>query len=258
MFRGLILLLAGALLVSAATVRLYLKDGEYQLASEYKVLGDRVRYYSTERGAWEEIPLDLVDLKRTESEMKQREKSIQQDAAAMAAEEKAEREARREVERVPVEPGLYLIQGDQLKTIPLAESKVVNNKRRNILKAISPIPIVSGKGTLEMDGPHSPNVVDGNRPEFYMRLSAERRFGLLRVGEHDGNRVVEKFDVLPVTKEIVEQQDEVEVFRHQVGDGLYKIWPTKPLEPGEYAMVEFTPATDGSINILVYDFGVRK
>src|SRR5580658_795994 len=37
----------------AATQRLYLKDGTYQLVREYKVLEDRVRYLSAERtGEW--------------------------------------------------------------------------------------------------------------------------------------------------------------------------------------------------------------
>jgi len=36
-----------------------------------------------------------------------------------------------------------------------------------------------------------------------------------------------------------------------VDSDLYKIWPTKPLEPGEYAVVEYT---DGKVNIQVWDF----
>src|SRR6476619_6325638 len=139
MFRGVVLFLLTGLLAHAATIRLYLKDGEYQTVREYKVLEDRVRYYSVERGDWEEIPLDLVDLKKTESEAKRREEAVKEEAAALASEEKAERDLRKELERVPVEPGVYLVAGQELKTIKLAETKIVGQTRkRSILKVITP------------------------------------------------------------------------------------------------------------------------
>ena len=258
MLRGLCLFLILGFIASAATIRLYLKDGDYQLVREYQVLSGRVRYYSVERGDWEEIPLDLVDLKKTESEAKRREDSIKQEAADLAAEEKAERAIRKEIERIPQDPGLYQISGNDLKTMPLAESKVVGEtKKRSILKVMTPIPIVSGKGTLELDGEHSKNVVETDRPEFYIRLTREERFGMVRLSERKGNRVVEKLTILPVTKEIAEEMDEVQIFRQQVGDGLYKIWPMKPIEPGEYAVVEYTPAVEGSLNVQVWDFAVK-
>ena len=60
-----------------------------------------------------------------------------------------------------------------------------------------------------------------------------------------------------MSNEVVEQPVEVETFKRQVGEQLYKIWPTKPLEPGEYAVVEFTPPEDRSLTLQVYDFVVR-
>jgi hypothetical protein len=256
MLRMSVLLVLAAALTCAATIRLYLKDGDYQLAREYSVEGDRVRFYSAERGQWEEIPLSLVDLKRTEAEQKEREQQLKKDAALMAAEEKAERAAAEEIARVPVEPGAYLVDGDKIQALKLAESKIVGNKRRAVLKVLTPIPILTGKGSLEIDGAHSETLVNTGAPEFYLRLSTGEHFGIVRAQPAKDARVIEKFDVVPVSKEIVEQQDEVEVFRRQVGDGLYKIWPVKPLAPGEYAVVEFTPAMSNSINMQVWDFAV--
>lgn len=259
MFRAICASVMLAFVAWGATTRLYLKDGDYQLVREYQVLADRVRYYSTERGAWEEIPLDLVDLKKTEAEAKRHEDTLKKEAADLSAEDKAERAIRKEIDRIPQEPGLYQISGNDLKTIPLADSKVVGeNRKRSILKLMSPIPIVAGKGTLEVDGAHSKNIIESDRPEFYLRLTREERFGIVRLSESKGNRVVEKLTIVPVTKEIGEEMDEVQVFRQQVGDALYKIWPMKPVEPGEYAVVEYSPASDGSVNMMVWDFAIVK
>src|SRR5437867_12288428 len=41
--------------------RLVLKDGSFQLVREYQKNGERVRYFSAERGDWEEIPVAMVD-----------------------------------------------------------------------------------------------------------------------------------------------------------------------------------------------------
>lgn len=248
------MLLFAAAVCWAANVKLYLKDGGFHLVREYKVESDRVRFYSVERSEWEEIPLDLIDLKRTVEEARAVETKRQQDTAAIDAEEKAERQARQEVERIPQETGVYLVEGDKLRTIKHGESKVVNNKGRNVLKVLAPIPIVSGKATVELDGEHSQNVVTSERPEFYIRLNYIERFGIVKLKPLKNARVVERLTIVPLTKEVVEEQDEVEVFRKQVDDGVFRVWPVKPLEAGEYAVIEYT---EGKVNIQVWDFAYR-
>ena len=245
------LLLMAVFLLSAATVKLYLKDGTYQLVREYKVEGDRIRFFSSDRGDWEEMPLALVDLQKTESAIKAREDAAREETKAIVAEEKAEREARKEVERVPMEPGTYLVENEKLIPLSLAEQKMVNNKRRNMLKVLSPVPMVTGKATVELDGPHAKLGTANREPEFYIRLTEDERFGIFRLNERKGNRVVENITIIPVTKETVEEPVVVETFRKQVGDLVYKIWPSKPLDPGEYAVAEYT---EGKVNLQVWDF----
>jgi hypothetical protein len=246
-------MLAAVCLLYAANIKLYLKDGTYQLAREYKVENDRVSFLSVDRGEWEEIPAALVDLEKTQGEIKRHEETLREEAAASAAEEKAERDARKEVEQIPVAEGVYLIEAGKLIPMKPGESKIVTDKKRSVLKVLSPIPLVSGKATLELDGPHAPAGTANREPEFYIRLSAEERFGIVRLSEHKGNRVVEKLTIIPVSKETVEEPDLVATFRKQVADGLFKIWPEKPIEPGEYAVVEYT---DGKVNMQVWDFFV--
>lgn len=239
----------------AANVKLYLKDGSYQLAREYSVKGDRVRFYSVERSEWEEIPTALVDLKRTQTEAAERKAAIEEEAKVLSAEDKAERDLENEVMRIPQTPGTYYLAGKETKRIPNAESKLHTNKGRSILKVVAPIPVISGKGTLEIEKEHSENVFTNPQPELYIQLENQERFGIIKLQPQKGVRVVEKVTTVPVTKEIIEEPEEVEIYRKQLTQGgLYKIWPMKPLEPGEYAVVEFTP---GRLNMQIWDFGYK-
>jgi hypothetical protein len=253
--RVFVALLFSAVALWAANFKLYLTDGSFHLVREYQVEDDRVRFYSVERSEWEEVPVRLTDLKRTEAERQAHQETLRKDAAELAAEEKFEREQRQEAERVPQAPGVYLLDGPELKTIPLAETKCVTSKSRSVLKVLSPIPMVSGKATVEIDGEHAATVVSTNRPEFYIRLPAERLFGFVRLKPtRKGGRLVQTWITLPVVKELAEEQDDLETFRKQVDDGLYKIWPASPLEPGEYAVIEYTP---GKGDIRTWDFAYR-
>jgi hypothetical protein len=240
-----------AVCLLGATIKLYLKDGTYQLVREYQVEGERVRFYSTDRYDWEEMPLDLVDLKKTQAEVQAREEETRAVTAANAAEDKAEADARKEVEQIPKENGVYLVENEKLTPIKAAESKIVTDKKRTVLQVMSPLPLVTGKATVEVDGPHASTGTANREPEFYIRLSEDERFGIVKMGEHKGNRVVEKLTVVPITKENIEEPTFVDTFRKQEADGLFKIWPEKPMAPGEYAVVEYT---EGKVNMQVWDF----
>ena len=240
----------------AANVKLYLKDGTYQLVREYQVQADRVRFYTVERGEWEEIPLDMVDLKRTQTEAAAREAQFQRDAKDLAEEEKAVRELDTERSRIPTDPGVYWLEGNKANAIKEAEASVRTNKGRAVLAKLSPVPMVAGKATLELQGEHSANVFTNPEQEFYFQLATTERFGMIKLTPGKGGvRIVENLSIIPVTKEVVEEPTEVETFQRELDpDGLYKIWPREALPPGEYALVEFT---EGKLNMQIWDFAIK-
>jgi hypothetical protein len=250
----LALFLLLSLAAVAANLRLYLKDGSYHVVREYQVQADRVRFYSVERSEWEEMPLELVDVKRTEAESKERQAALAEEAKVLTVEEQAEREQQDEVARVPLEPGVHLVDGKELKPIKQAEAKAVTSKSRSILRRLVPLPVVAGKATVELEGEQSANLVSGAQPEFYFRMALPERFAIFKMSLKTGVRVVQTWQVMPVTDEVLEEQELVPVLHRQLAPNLYRIWPTEPLKPGEYAVVEYTA---GQRNIQVWDFAYR-
>jgi hypothetical protein len=238
-----------------ATIRLYLKDGSYQMVREYQVQQDRVRFFSTEREEWEEIPLEMIDLARTKKEIDDHATAVVEEAKLDAEEDKALEEAAREVAAVPRDPGVYYLRGEKLEPVKIGDSKIVDNKTRKTLKILSPVPL-TGKQTVELDGDNAPLRVADTRPEFYFRLTNEERFGIFKLTKTQKNsRIVDRIDIEPVSKEVSETFEEVPSFKKQSGDMLFKIWPEKDLEPGEYALIEHT---DGKLSLQVWDFGVGE
>ncbi len=249
------LALCGALW--ADNFRLYLKDGTWHMVREYQKLEDRVRYYSTERSEWEELPLDLVDLKKTEGERTTRLEAEKKQAAVDDAEEKFERAVQREIARVPEDAGVYFVDGSEMKEIKRAELKSVTDRKRTALRIIVPVPVVAGKASLELPGEHAAMTVPGERPNLYFRIDSTQRFTIVRMRPKKGVRVVAVMQVEPMAKLAFFDMDAVDVFRQQLRDNLYKVWPTKPLAAGEYALVQYSEgeAADSG-EMLVWDFRV--
>lgn len=251
--RVVLIALILAALAWGDTFKLYLKEGGYHTVTEYKVLEDRVRYYSAERGEWEDIPLDMVDLKKTEGERKARIETEKKDAALEDAEEKFDRALKREISQIPVDPGVYFVENAKVTEVKTAEMKMRGDKKRSILKAMSPLPIVSKKAILELPGDNAAVSVPGQTPNFYFRIANVQRFSIVRLKSEKGARQVAIWTRLPVTNEVTFEMDLVDVFRQQLSDDLYKVWPSKPLAPGEYAMVQYA---EGEGEIQVWDFRV--
>ena len=166
-----------------AARRLILKDGSYQLVTKYEVKGDRVRYLSTERNEWEELPSSLVDWPATEKYEKDRSTSAVPEAAAIDKETDAEREAERsrlpQVApglRLPEDSGVFLLdtfQGQpQLVELQQAEGDINRDTKGNILRgALNPV--ASAKQTIELDGEHATVRAHAAVPSIYINVEDE-------------------------------------------------------------------------------------
>jgi hypothetical protein len=142
--------------------------------------------------------------------------------------------------------------------LPLAEYQVITSKKRKTLQVLSPIPIVPGKASVVIHGDHSDFLLSENRPAFYLRLAKQERFGIISLTPKKNVRLVENISIIPVSKQNLEERKQMDTFQQQLADGLFKIWPEKPLTPGEYALVEFSDDNeDGEINLLVWDFAYK-
>src|SRR5262249_30643959 len=150
------------------------------------------------------------------------------------------------------EPGVYYVTGDKIQSLKTAEVEVNSNKGRSILKVLSPVPIVPGKSAVEIKSESAVYRASGDKPEFYIRLSDDERFGIIKLSKKKNGRLIENINILPVTNEVVEDLKLVATFKRQVSERTYKIWPEQPLEPGEYAVVQYS---EGSLNWQVWDFG---
>jgi hypothetical protein len=257
MLRRVAFVFALAAAALSAADRLYLKDGSYQLTNQYEVKSDRVRYYSTERSEWEEIPLEMVDLDRTKAELAERQAQAAADVKAEAEERAAEREAAKQIAALPNQPGAYYIRGDKTQALKQAESKIVNNKRRSILKALSPIPVIMGKATLELDGEQAEFHITESKPEFYLRVTDYEQMEIIKLTPGKNTRIAEHLTIAKFQdqREVSEEVQAVPSFKKQEADLLFRVWPQKPLEPGEYAIIQYTP---GKLDTQIWDFNVGK
>ena len=270
--------------------RLILKDGSYQLVSKYEVKGDRVRYHSSERDEWEELPKDLVDWPATEKFEKDRAAGVPSpEAAALDKELEADRKAE-ELKTPQVAPGLRLPEDGgvflldnfqsqaQLAELQQTGSEVNRNTKGNIFRATIN-PIASAKQTIEVPGQHAKVQSHVALPTIYVNASQQDdsetnaaskgpqkpqqpqqpqmpfdRFKIVRMQVKGDKRIVGDIKIAVYGK-VSQEQILMQTTAQEISGGWIKVTPKDELKPGEYAVVEMM-GKEG-MNLYVWDFGVN-
>ena len=275
--------------------RLILKDGSYQLVTKYEVKGDRVRYYSSEREEWEELPNSLVDWNATEKYEKDRAAAASSPEAVQLDKE-LEHEAEKEEAALPlVAPGLRLpeptgvflldnFQGEpQILEIQQSAGDVNRNTKTNIFRgAVNPI--AGLKVTIELEGSHAkiqahvevPSLYikpEDNQPEQADAASTNPKSPQPQQPQQPEGPIVpfDRFRIVKlevkgdkrivgnvkrqVTGKVSQEEHWVKTTITNVTGGWLKLTPTESLAPGEYALVEMM-GKEG-MNLYLWDFGVN-
>ncbi len=268
--------------------RLILKDGTYQSVTKYEIHGDRVRYFSAERGEWEEIPKVLIDWDATDKFEKGRQEgkaapeAVQLDQE-LEAERKAEQARSPQVApglRLPDEGGIFLLDTyenqPQLTELQQSGGDLDKNTKSNILRAVIN-PLAGAKQTIELPGPHSKIQSHTSVPTLYVNIDSNNnsnqaaiatatpatgepspsnsdRFKIIRVEVKGGKRVAGAVKIA-VTGKMKTDERFVAATVTAMTVGWVKITPTESLAVGEYAVAEMM-GKEG-MNIYVWDFGVN-
>jgi len=279
-----------------AAQRLILKDGSYQLVTKYEVKGNRVRYYSSEREEWEELPTSLVDWPATEKYQRDRAAA---ESAPEAVQLDKEAEHERELEetqlpevapglRLPEPSGVFLLESfegqPQLVELHQTEADVDNKAKGNIFRdAITPV--AGLKEVIELDGAHAATQSHVEVPSFYIsmedspdpaaQVSNSSRASQPSSQPQQPEQAIVPFDRFRIvhaeikngkrivgdlkrgpTGKVSQEQHLVKTTIDKVSGGWLKITPTEPLTAGEYALIE--TAGNQEINLDVWDFGVNS
>jgi hypothetical protein len=244
--------------------KLILKDGSVQLVREYQVMDDRVRFYSTERSQWEEMPAALIDwdaTRQTETDQKKGDAELlvtvhkqEQVRRVMALDVDASLEAAPGV-FIPPGEGLFVYDGKSVLRLTQAQADNKLDKAHVIGEILVPIPIVPSRRNLSIPRPHAEVRVKNEQPEFYMRTADTREPNILliRAKVHGDSRLIENVDTYlqAISKT---KRNEIPAQRWQIAKGVYRFTLSNSLERGEYVFTEIVKG-EGT-NLYVWDFGV--
>jgi hypothetical protein len=248
--------------------KLVLKDGNFQIAREYSIVGDRVRYWSVERSEWEEIPADLVDwdaTKKAEAEQEQQDQALEEKLRrARTAEETAGVD---EIDAsLEVKPGIFLPDGfgmfavENRKILTMKQDPAVSKRDfgREAVRAASGIPAaIASRWHVALPGKRAPLRLTTGDAEFWMRTENQRepRLVLVQARLKGNSRQLETESNNAAVGTHSYQADEFAFESWPVAPGVYRYTMNQKLPPGEYAFLEIT--ADGT-DLNVWDFGVDQ
>jgi hypothetical protein len=244
--------------------KIILKDGTFQLAREYSVEGDRVRYWSVESSQWEEIPASLVDWDATHKSEAEQAAHDAELKAKIRASALAQRTKDIDVDRsLEIKPGLFLPDGvgfyaldhnNSIREMKQSTAEVKRSTGREVEKILSGVQLIPSKATMDIPGERAAMRLSTAEPEFFMRTVDRRepRFRLLRAQVKGGHRLIDTVSIR-FTGEEKHNATDIEIQTWVPATGVYRYTVDERLEPGEYAFVEMT--ADG-ISGYVWDFGV--
>jgi hypothetical protein len=260
--------------------KLVLKDGTFQVVREYQRNGDRVRYYSLERGDWEEIPDSLVDWDATAKAVSDTEKQSAAEVEKIHKQEEARRmdnvtdiDASLQVGGgvfLPDGEGMFVVEGKAVRILDQAGTQVKSSKLRTAGQVI--VPVVPGKKTVILPGVRAKVRLHNVTAEFFLRepafdpeaptkIERSSRPGesgpevqLIRVKVGRNARQIETVGTF-FGEDVSVNRNVVSIQQWEVAKDVYRFTLSEPLTPGEYVLAELLP--DG-LNLFVWDFGVDE
>jgi hypothetical protein len=252
-----------------AVKRLILTDGSYQTVTEWEKIGDRVKYFSAERGEWEELPVTLVDWKATEAWNAERAKSQAEELKQVTEEEIA---ARKEAQlntplvaeqlRLPAEGGVFLLEEvagkPVLSKLEASKVQVDDEAGKNVLRrTVNPVSGVEQK--IELTGKAAKVRVRSVSPSIFVDVDngeeaiAGDLFRMVRLERKKDMRVLARNKV-PNRGDPSVKESFVHTRAEKFSGDWWKMIVLEDLTPGEYAIVSTAAGQDG----MVWDFGVEK
>lgn len=244
--------------------KLILKDGSVQLVREYQVMDDRVRFYSTERSQWEEMPAALVDWDATDQVVTTQKKGDAELNAKVHKQEEIRRVLALDVDAsleaapgvfIPAGEGLFVYDGKSVLRLTQAQAVDKADKKQVVKQVLVPIPVVPSRRNISIHRAHAEVRVKNEQPEFYMRTADLREpdMLLIRAKVQGDTRQIENVDTYfgAVNKT---KRNEISAERWQIAKGVYRFTISESLAPGEYVFTELVKGQ--GTNLYVWDFGV--